>query len=90
MAINFRNVIGVGVGIGVTSWLLRQVYGFFTEKVVAGGLGTATFSALPLQPLDINVQNQILAGVNTELGPRLLTMLSGGTIGELPALFRIP
>lgn len=79
-----KNVIGLGAGIGLVSWALGRIYGWFIPE---GGIATATFSTLPLDlPLGINVKQQVLSGVDTSLAGRLLAMLGGGEINVMAGL----
>lgn len=85
MPMKIQQTLSLGAGIGAVSWLLGRAYNFFIPE---GGIATGTFSAvnLPLLPLDINVQQQILGGVNTDVASMLLATLGGGEIAVFMGL----
>ncbi len=80
--LNNMKRLGLGAGVGLTSWLLGRAYSMFAPE---GGLATATFSALPLRTLDVNVQQQVLSGVNQDLASKILSFLGGGVVEVLPS-----
>tara|TARA_Y100000310_G_scaffold345_2_gene426 strand:+ start:1077 stop:1625 length:549 start_codon:yes stop_codon:yes gene_type:complete len=85
MVMKIQKILSLGAGIGAVSWLLGRAYNFFIPE---GGIATGAFSAveLPLLPLDINVQQQIIGGVNTDVASRLLSTLGGGEIAVFAGL----
>ena len=72
-----KQTLGLGAGIGVIGWGLGRLYGFLIPET---GIATASFSTLPLRTLDINVQQQIISGVDPSLAGRLLAVFGGGEI----------
>ena len=79
-------IFGLGAGLGVVSWALGGLYRMVL--LPSGGIATTTFSIpkIPLLPLNINVQQQITSGVNTDLASKLLQTLGGGAIPPLMGL----
>ena len=79
--VSIRKNLGFGAGVGFVGWLLGRTYGFATGRIIAeGGIATTSFSILPLKTLDINVQQQIIGGVDPSLAGRLLAVFGGGEI----------
>lgn len=83
--IKIPKTLGLGAGIGLVSWGLGRVYGWFLQASGSEGLATATFSTSPIDlPLGINVKQQILSGVNTDIASKLLEAIGGGN--NIPAM----
>ncbi len=85
MAMKVQQTLGLGAGVGLIGWGLGRLYNVLIPE---GGITTAQFAIpkLPLLPLDINVQQQIISGVDPSLAGRILAVFGGGTIDIMMGL----
>lgn len=67
-----EKILQLGLGVGITTWILSWLYGFF---VSGKSLATITFSTI-----NVDVSQQIQSGLNTDLVSRLLQSIGGGQI----------
>ncbi len=83
MVMKIQQTLGLGAAAGLIGWGLGRLYSVLIPE---GGIAAAQFAIpkLPLLPLDINVQRQIIAGVDPSLAGRLLAVFGGG---EITAMF---
>ena len=72
MAMDFRKIAGVGASVGLLSLGLGKLYNAIVPE---GGLTTVSFAII-----DVNVGQQISAGIKTDLASRVLGFLSGANI----------
>ena len=85
MVMKIQQTLTLGAAVGLIGWGLGRIYNAIIPE---GGIAAAQFAIpkLPLLPLDINVQQQIIAGVDPSLAGRLLAVFGGGQIDILMGL----
>lgn len=74
-----QTILTAGSGVGITTMALSWLY----KSVFPSGIGTTTFSILPL---DVPLRQQIQTGLNTDLVSKLLSSITGGTINFFEGL----
>lgn len=67
----------VGAGIGITSWVISQIYGFFPKG------STGIQSSLQIAPIAEGVKQQIQSGVTSDLATNLIGLLNGAIQGGI-------
>jgi len=79
LKMKIKTIFGLGSAIGVLGWGIGRIYNAIIPE---GGIAATQFAIpkLPLVPLNINVQQQIIAGVDPSLAGKLLSVFGGGQI----------